>query len=1403
MKHSILRTTGLALVLANGAQLCSAQQIGTGQPNNVNGIQVYLMGVFENQSSACVGNRAYQVAAPGTSWNQNYGGPETYFTLPAGNGDQSCELYLLFNRNAGGMYNAPLVQVFVDGELCSSCSASVLTFNSSGGGSSAECNLLLTHQAGYSHATHGVHEFGLRFTFPPAAGPWLDIRFKAMMVGTSYSQMMGTYLTPALPLFILRDPPGDASYSTLAVGGGTCYGNSQSVTSDNTQEGYFKARLGVAGSYGMGVTMDYEIYGEVGVNVTGSQTQTELNEYQTCLEATSTFTTPQTGVPDDMFIGSAVRYAYGFAMITERPSCDSLSIRYEFASNPISDSLNYHYTESHIRNTIIPDLVNGIADMSPDDGDYFKSVQQLSVWNQLLAMNDSIKEIAAYDDTKLFSGAGGAEDHTVTTTTDRILSIEYATSLGGGFNLEFGANLGGSGVTVGGIFNFRNEYGNAANASNSTTKTMTYYLEDSSVGDDFGVIVKKDPVFGTFVFTLDSAGSSTSCPYEGGYQRDQPQLWVGSMSSSSAMLNEVPIGGNAIFPIYACNNSDEERDYVLSLFAQSNPLGAIISGYNGITSGSSVTLTIPANTCLPVGNIYLAQPDNSVVDFDGIELYLSSACGDGILSTVSIGAHFGEGNFGTYCIPSSEVGPAEGDWVDGVQIGAINNTATGGFAAGAYTDYSAQLSTALPRGSQQLITLTAGPYSGDIYAAWIDYDRSGTFEPVEKLGELAITSAFGSENVSFTVPNTAALGSTILRVRCAWNVANMDACASYAYGETEDYAVVINNNTPQDCMGMNNGPALPGTSCNDANADTGNDTWNANCSCLGQLLDCAGTPGGTAVAGTPCDDGNANTAGDAYDNSCACVGVAYDCQGLPGGNAQPGTACDDGNAATGDDTWSANCICDGLLIDCMGNVGGSTLPGTACDDGNPLSGGDAYDANCQCIGSFPVDCAGVPNGPAQPGNPCDDGDSSTGNDAYSSNCLCVGEAYDCAGNPGGDQLPGTTCDDGNPESINDVFTANCACLGELSSDCAGVPGGSAQPGTACDDGDTFTGNDMYNAFCECIGELIDCEGVAGGFELPGAPCNDGEPDTGNDLYTLGCTCEGQPYDCEGTPGGTSIIGSTCNDGSVETSNDVYTANCVCAGTLPSDCEGVVGGPAQPGTSCDDGDENTGNDVFSANCACAGELIDCEGTIGGAALPGSACDDGDDCTVSDVFDGSCTCAGTILQISMIAGDALVYTGTTNTYSINPVPGATGYSWTLPNGWSSNSTTDFVLIAQAGTSVGAVSLCVDVQVGNCVLNTCLLVNVELSTGMNAGANTSERWFTVQPNPSNGIFQFIPAGDQGAMNVTVYDATGRTVKAAFPVADKRTVTIDLNNVDAGTYYLMATRDDQQRIVPLVVVR
>lgn len=1401
------------LLLALGARSSTAQTVQHGQLFTSSGINTNITQFRITSPTVPVcGNTPIGYVKP-TSWGMDivdplYSTPE-YFSLPAGNGAQSFDVSFTA-QYANPMTPIAYFAVYVDGQYCPSCTAVPIINSPALGTNPVQLAFRITHFGGNAWSNNGVREFMLRGIFNSTTDPLLDILFRAVMVGTAYTDVIGHYNAPSMPLYILRDPPGGASFSSLTSGSTTCFGQSHSVNAGNEQNTWYKAKVGVAGEAGLFVTTEFELYVEAGVNMTASQSETSTYEYQTCLETTTEFTTANNGTPDDLFIGSEVRYAYGMAQTVERPGCGTVEKYAHFASTPVEVLSSYHYNESYILGTVIPELEQEIAAMPVGSAAYERAVNQLSVWQQALEVNASIKANAPLEIMRSFNGGNAGFTHSQTTTTNTRTAIEYKAILEQGLTAELAVEAGGTGISGGGAIKMRTEYGNGEQNSNASTNTLSYHLEDPDVFDDLTVEVRRDHYFGSHVFVLDSTESRTSCRYEGGYALDQPALYVGTSGNTSMTVNEVPVGTATNFPLIICNNSDTTRTYYLRFSAVTNTQGAVLQAFGNTlnSNDNGIPLILLGGQCINT-NLALTQPNAGVLDFPNINLYLYSLCDEEyppyVRSYITVSAHYGPGNFGAICEPVSAAGTSEGDFIDGVQIGAINNTGTGAVGGAAYTNYGGQFSTPLSRGAQRLLTITSGAYFSNSFAAWIDYDHDGVFAADEQLGAFQSTAAYQPGHILFTVPADADLGSAVLRVRSTYypalDPATMDACFNYDYGETEDYSVVIDANTPQDCLGLANGTALPGTPCNDGDAATGNDTWNANCACIGIALDCAGTPGGTAVVGTTCDDGDATTGGDVYDADCQCAGTLIDCAGVVGGTSLPGAPCNDGDPTTGNDSYSADCTCAGLVIDCAGTPGGALLPGAPCDDGNPLSADDVITAGCLCAGSIAVDCNGIENGTAQPGTPCNDDDPATGDDRFGVDCVCAGQPYDCAGTPGGTLLPGTPCDDANPNSANDMFNANCACVGELVADCAGVPGGTAQPGTPCDDDNSDTGNDAYNAFCECIGEAIDCEGVVGGSALPGAFCNDGDPTTGGDAYSFNCECTGQPYDCEGNPGGMSTPGVPCDDGDPDTDNDVWSAQCICAGTLPMDCAGVPGGDAQPGTPCDDGDADTGNDVYTTDCTCAGQLIDCLGAAGGSALPGAPCNDGDACTTNDVLGADCGCSGTIGTVGSISGPSEVDAGDVITFFITPIAGASAYSWDLPAGWSSDNTGTFVLVADAGSVVGVTSVCVNVTVNGCVIDACTSVMVVDANSVEEGV--AAEWFSVAPNPSNGTFQLIPRATTGTFTLVVYDATGREVLNEGTNMGAAPVLLDLSAMESGAYYLMATRGREQRVMQLQVVR
>ena len=142
-----------------------------------------------------------------------------------------------------------------------------------------------------------------------------------------------------------------------------------------------------------------------------------------------------------------------------------------------------------------------------------------------------------------------------------------------------------------------------------------------------------------------------------------------------------------------------------------------------------------------------------------------------------------------YCTPTYTTGTGEGDFIDTVKLGDINNGT--GASANPFYNYYSSLSTDLKINSSHTVTVRCGTYaSQNNISVWIDYDGNGVFETSEKLGNVEL-AANATGTIDFTVPSGAKLGTTRMRVRESWNTTAMDPCLEYTYGETEDYNVNI------------------------------------------------------------------------------------------------------------------------------------------------------------------------------------------------------------------------------------------------------------------------------------------------------------------------------------------------------------------------------------------------------------------------------------------------------------------------------------------------------------------------------------------------------------------------------------------------------------------------------------
>ncbi len=142
----------------------------------------------------------------------------------------------------------------------------------------------------------------------------------------------------------------------------------------------------------------------------------------------------------------------------------------------------------------------------------------------------------------------------------------------------------------------------------------------------------------------------------------------------------------------------------------------------------------------------------------------------------------------TYCTSTSSITTDEK--IGKVVFGTISNTSTG--TAG-YEDFTA-LSTNVVRGTAYTITITPNWTSTvykEGYAVWIDYNGNGVFTDA---GEKVWTKAASTTTPvtgTFTIPATATLGATRMRVQMNYNATPTSSCQAFTYGQVEDYSVNI------------------------------------------------------------------------------------------------------------------------------------------------------------------------------------------------------------------------------------------------------------------------------------------------------------------------------------------------------------------------------------------------------------------------------------------------------------------------------------------------------------------------------------------------------------------------------------------------------------------------------------
>lgn len=459
--------------------------------------------------------------------------------------------------------------------------------------------------------------------------------------------IIGTTVQPQIPYMILHAPPGDASSSAFQETKTTCREFTETYSEDGSNSVNAAVKLGIAGSVGFIVTTDFEFSVTLSAGVTVGGVQIKTNSNQTCVTTSQGFETGSLDGLDgsgDVFIGYGTDLNYGiYRSVRVDPNTCQAVLDTGLIYTPTGEPRDFAYSETQIQQEILSQ--KAIAD-NPANSVRARNIaqNQADVWEKVLAQNNANKNNpnnALIQSISFSSGIISSHESSITVVETNSLDVEHYVDFNVG--LSSVVEIAGSGVSGGWEYRGSYRYGNTQTQSQEVSKLVKYTLSDGSTGDVFNMKVVRDPMYGTPVFRLEPT-SRTSCPYQGGYQRDQPKLKHDGTTSDHITLLGNPVGSSATFKLDLCNESNEARTYHLKLNAASNLNGAVVSAagvpLNGNDDGQ--VFPVPANGCIQDLIVEVKQQSaNSPLAYPDLELFLFAPCEEDIQTSVFASVFFG------------------------------------------------------------------------------------------------------------------------------------------------------------------------------------------------------------------------------------------------------------------------------------------------------------------------------------------------------------------------------------------------------------------------------------------------------------------------------------------------------------------------------------------------------------------------------------------------------------------------------------------------------------------------------------------------------------------------------------------------------------------------------------------
>ncbi|HNP54749.1 MAG TPA: T9SS type A sorting domain-containing protein, partial [Ferruginibacter sp.] len=166
-------------------------------------------------------------------------------------------------------------------------------------------------------------------------------------------------------------------------------------------------------------------------------------------------------------------------------------------------------------------------------------------------------------------------------------------------------------------------------------------------------------------------------------------------------------------------------------------------------------------------------------------------------------------------------------------------------------------------------------------------------------------------------------------------------------------------------------------------------------------------------------------------------------------------------------------------------------------------------------------------------------------------------------------------------------------------------------------------------------------------------------------------------------------------------------------------------------------------------------------------------------------------------------------TTVTYSIDPVPNATGYQWALPSNAiyvSGQGTTSYTVTFKSTFTTGQVAVKA-LNACSSSANTTLALDATICSQVQKGMIAAENKATlIYPNPAHQSFRLAYTATQSNENIrlSVIDRLGNTVKqesVRSVTAGRNQITVWIGNLPSGVYEVRLVRNGSVETSKLVV--